>query len=174
MKPTEEQERFTAAGLERRGWTGFLTVRDLEASKLGEVPESPGVYAVLRPLAGAPAFLSKSAGGWFKGKDPTVAVPALEARWVAGAELIYIGKATAGPSGRGGLRARLGLLLRYGAGKPVGHQGGRYLWQVDGSEEFLVAWQVSDAPTTEENQLLSDFSAAFGAYPFANIAGPRA
>jgi hypothetical protein len=174
MKPTVEQEPFTVAGLERQGLLGFVTVRDLRSSKLDEVPKSPGVYAILRPLASTPAFLSKSAGGWFKGKDPTVAVAVLKARWLSGAELIYVGKATAGSKGRTHLCYRLTKLLAYGSGKPVGHQGGRYLWQVEGSNYFVVAWRVVDAPTTEENQLLSDFFAAYGAYPFANIAGPRA
>lgn len=58
--------------------------------------------------------------------------------------------------------------------KAVGHQGGRYLWQLAGAEEFLVAWKAVANPTAEENRILSEFFQHFGAYPFANIAGPRA
>ena len=46
---TEAEERFTVVGLERQGLEGFLTVRQLRAAKLTEVPKSPGVYVVLRP-----------------------------------------------------------------------------------------------------------------------------
>lgn len=162
------------AGLEKQGFVGLRSVQDLRASELAEVASAPGVYAILRRLNSAPAFLTRSAGGWFKGKDPTVPVEVLKARWIADAEFLYAGKATAGSSGRGGLRRRLGQLLDYGSGKPIGHQGGRYLWQVRGADEFLVAWRAVEDPTAEENRILSDFFAAYGAYPFANIAGPRA
>lgn len=101
-------------------------------------------------------------------------ISVLEARWVESTDVLYIGKATTGRSGRSGLRTRTGLLLAYGAGKPVGHQGGRYLWQVSGSDAFLVAWRSVDDPTSEENRLLKAFFEVHRAYPFANIAGPRA
>ena len=174
MSQTDARGQFSLAGLEQQGLTGFLTVRELRESKLEVVPQGPGVYVVLRPLDGKPAFLDRSKGGHFKGNDPTVARAILDEKWVIGAVVVYVGKATAGSSGRSGLRKRLGQLLDYGSGKPIGHQGGRYLWQVPGSDEFVVAWRVVDDPTTEENQLLSAFYAAYGAYPFANIAGPRA
>jgi len=174
MSQTEEQECFSVVGLERQGLTGFLAVSELRASRLAEVPESPGVYVVLRPLSSSPTFLERSHGGWFKGTDPTVARTILKEKWVTGANLIYVGKTTKGSAGRTHLRDRLTKLLAYGSGKPVGHKGGRYLWQVEGADEFLVAWRVAEDPTTEENQILSDFSAAYGSYPFANIAGPRA
>jgi hypothetical protein len=174
MSQTDTKEQFSVVGLEQQGLTGFLTVRDLRESKLEAVPQGPGIYVVLRSLDGKPAFLDRSKGGWFKGNDPTVARAILDEKWVIGADVVYVGKATAGSSGRGGLRKRLGQLVEYGSGKPTGHQGGRYLWQVPGSDEFVVAWRVVEDPTTEENRILSAFSAAYGAYPFANIAGPRA
>ena len=46
---TEAEERFTVVGLEQQGLEGFLTVRQLRAAKLTEVPKSPGVDVVLRP-----------------------------------------------------------------------------------------------------------------------------
>ena len=165
---------FTTAGMADQGFTGFLSVSHLRASRLVEVPKDPGIYLVMRPAVGSPTFSSTSVGGWFKGTDPTVPVSVLEARWIASAEVLYIGKATAGTSGRSGLRKRVGLLLAYGSGKPIGHQGGRYLWQVADSDEFLVAWRAVEDPTAEENRLLAAFFEIHGAYPFANIAGPRA
>jgi len=165
---------FTTAGIADQGFSGFLTVSHLQASRLADVPKGAGVYVVMRPAAGRPRFLSTSTGGWFKDSDPTVPVSVLEARWIAPTEVLYVGKATAGTSGRSGLRKRVGQLLAYGSGKPVGHQGGRYLWQVAGSDAFLVAWRAVGDPTSEENRLLASFFEVHGAYPFANIAGPRA
>ncbi len=164
----------TRAGIADQGFGGFLTVNHLRASRLAEVPKDPGVYVVMRPAAGRPTFLRTSAGGWFKGVDPTVPVSVLEARWITSSEVLYVGKATAGRSGRSGLQKRVGQLLAYGSGKPVGHQGGRYLWQVADSDEFLVAWRVVADPTAEENRLLAAFFKSYHSYPFANIAGPRA
>lgn len=71
------------------------------------------------------------------------------------------------------LRIRIAELLDFGAGRPVAHYGGRYLWQVEGSERFLVAWRADVDPTRSENRLLRVFSERFGSYPYANIAGPR-
>jgi hypothetical protein len=167
------KERFTEAELRATGFSGFQTVGELRESELEAVPRDPGVYVVIRVHSGPPAYLAQSAGGWFKGNDPTVPTATLTAKWVAGAQLLYVGKATGGSNRANGLRKRLGLLLRYGAGKPVGHQGGRYLWQVEGAEEYVVAWRMVEDPTAEENQILCEFSAAYGSYPFANIAGPR-
>ena len=164
---------LTEPGLRARGFAGFAAVRRLREDRLAEVPVGPGVYAILRTSDTAPTFLKASLGGWFKGKDPTVPIATLRAKWIPGVQLLYVGKATPGPTGRSGLRKRLTLLLDYGAGKPVGHQGGRYLWQVEGSDDYLVAWRPSSDPTVEENALLDEFLAAHGAYPFANIAGPR-
>ena len=164
---------FSQQGLEAAGFDGFVDARQLRDSRLAAVPQLPGVYVVLRVADAAPDFLSISVGGRFKGSDPTVPTQVLRAKWVPGAHLLYVGKATAGSRGTNSLRTRLGSLLRYGAGQPVGHQGGRYLWQVKGADDYLYAWCVSSDPTVEENHLMTDFLTAYGAYPFANIAGPR-
>ena len=172
MSPAKE--RLTEAGLGAAGFSGFQTVGELRSTKLEAVPRDPGVYVVIRVDPGPPAYLAQSDGGWFKGNDPTVPTATLTSKWVVGAQLLYVGKATGGSKGANGLRKRLGLLLRYGAGKPVGHQGGRYLWQIEGADEYVIAWRVVADPTAEENRFLTDFLEAYGAYPCANIAGPRA
>ncbi len=66
-------------------------------------------------------------------------VSVLSSRWHATTDVLYIGKATS-------LRSRVGQLVRFGGGSPVGHWGGRYLWQVAGSAEFLVAWRAAADP----------------------------
>jgi hypothetical protein len=94
-------------------------------------------------------------------------------KWVDGAELLYVGKAPRGLSGRRGLAARLAELIAFGYGRGVGHWGGRYLWQLAGSGNLEVAWLATAAPAALENEILMSFCAAPGAFPFASIAGPR-
>lgn len=120
---------------------------------------------------GYPRFRDESPAGWFKGRNPTVSCSRLEAEWVDGAEVLYIGKASASSSKRG-LRRRLDEYRRHGAGSPIGHWGGRLLWQVDDSEELLVAWRPSPADVsavTEERMLLERFRTTYGRLPFANL-----
>ena len=174
MTRLDSHERFSADGLRRQGFLGFVTVRELRMTDFADVATDPGVYVVTRPPGTVPRFLSTSGGGWFKGRDPTVLVAVLHSRWIASAEVLYVGKATGGSTGRGGLRTRIRQLVDYGGGKAVGHQGGRYLWQLAGADEFLVAWKTVANPTAEETRILTAFFQRFGAYPFANIAGPRA
>ena len=157
-----------------RGFDGFVTTRDLQSGRLQEVSERHGLYVVLRESTAGPTFLSNSRGGWFKGKDPTVPLEVLEAKWVSGTPLVYAGRARKSLTypRKSGLRYRIGKLLKFGAGVAVAHWGGRYLWQVRGSEEFVVAWRpLPDAasPALEEANLLAEFESAFAKLPFANM-----
>ena len=159
---------FERPDLKARGFTGFLPVADLWISRCAGIPRLAGVYVVYRTAATAPIFLERSAGGHFRGRDPTVAVVALKSKWIKSARTIYIGKAATST-----LQTRIRQLLDYGAGRPVGHQGGRYLWQLAGSERLLIAWRADQQPTLVENEMLIAFAVRWGGYPFANIAGPR-
>lgn len=118
---------FTSEGLATRGFVGFERFAAMLSDR---PPVSPGVYVVLREKLSRPAFLSRSPAGWFKGQDPTVAVAELEAAWPEGAHCVYIGKAGPGAAGTRGLRQRIRELRQYGDGRPVGHQGGRRIWQL--------------------------------------------
>lgn len=82
--------KWTRAGLEADGFDGFVRFADLQRT---EVPAVPGVYLIVRQRGGAPEFLSSSPAGRFKGKDPSVTRERLEAEWVAGTDVVYIGKA---------------------------------------------------------------------------------
>jgi hypothetical protein len=158
---------FDREGLERAGFQGFLSIRELRATKCGVVPDRPGVYAVLRNVGSAPVLLDANPGGRFKGRDPTVPPSLLAARWPRGARVVYIGKGDR-------LRRRLGEFIAFGAGRPVGHWGGRYTWQIRGSDRFLVAWKETPhrSPREVEIELLAGFRAQHGGHPpIANIAG---
>lgn len=159
---------FGRSNLEACGFLGFVPVADLRASRCADIPRLSGVYVVYRTDETTPAFLEQSVGGHFNGHDPTVPIVTLGSKWIVGATTVYIGKAATST-----LQVRVRLLMDYGAGRPVGHQGGRYLWQLAGSERFLVAWRVDPQATALENEMLIAFATRWGGYPFANIAGPR-
>jgi hypothetical protein len=160
--------RLTCEGLRAADFSGFMVLAALSDA---EVPQEAGVYVVLRPAAARPIFLPQSIGGWFKGKDPSVDTASLQRKWVDGAEVLYIGKADARKNG-GGLGQRIREYRHFGAGEPVGHWGGRYIWQLVDSAELLIAWRVSSAdesPSAIEAAMIDDFHEEYRVLPFANL-----
>lgn len=152
------------------GFSGWAPFADLATAN---VPTSPGVYVVVRPTDEPPSFRDTSPAGHFKGEDPTVPTAELQALWVPSTRIVYIGKANAGATGRRGLRKRLNEFRRHGAGEPVGHSGGRRIWQLADSHALLVGWRATeeaDAAVTEI-QLIAQFRAYHGRLPFANMRG---
>lgn len=154
-------------GLETDGFRGFVRFAELSAA---HVPAGPGVYVILRQLGGAPDFLSISPAGRFKAKDPTVSRERLDAEWVNGAGVVYIGKASGGATGRRGLWKRLDEFRRFGEGMAVGHWGGRLIWQLEESDSLHVCWkEIPGDPAPVETSMIRAFSADFGRRPFANL-----
>jgi hypothetical protein len=159
---------FTRQALAGDGFAGFLTFEELRG-RLSEVPTEGSVYIVLRAATGQDEFLEANPGGRFKQKDPTVAVDALRGKWVDDCQVVYLGKGD-------NIRRRLKQYADFGAGKPIGHWGGRYIWQLADSDELLVAWKACGSQETAammEARLLRRFKEEHGGrLPFANISDP--
>lgn len=159
---------FARIDLEVAGFRGWLTWHALRTSDFGAVTGGPAAYVVYRTDDAAPLFLRANPGGRFKGKDPSAPPPALNGNWVAGAHVVYIGKADIADR-------RLRQFARFGDGEPVGHWGGRYIWQLADSAELLVAWHAifwAEHARDYERRLLARFSELFGGRrPFANLTG---
>ena len=153
--------------LEHGGFVGFVPFAALTPT---DVPAAPGVYVVVRTGIGSPSFSASSPAGPFRGKAAAVPVEVLAKRWVEGPEVLFIGKVTAGAAGRRGLQKRIDEYRRNGAGAPVGHWAGRYVWQLEDRDDLLVAWNVTaEDPAAVESRMLDHFVERYRALPFANL-----
>ena len=158
------------ATLQAAEFVGFTRVRDLHANRCQGVPRQPGVYLVIRAPTDGRVFSTQSCGGRFKGKDPTVPVERLHRLWIDGAIVLYIGKAGGGDSAAL-LQERLWAYMRFGAGEPVGHWGGRLIWQLENCHDLAICWKASvevDAAKLE-GDLIREFARTYGRRPFANL-----
>jgi len=159
--------KLTIDGLRGEAFDGFVTFEQLRKDA-NAVPLTGGVYIVARQASDPPAFLAESCGGHFKGRNPTELVDALESKWVPDAEVLYIGKGDV-------LRRRVKQYASFGAGRPIGHWGGRYIWQLPDSDQLIVAWKACDVDETPgylEGRLATRFKQIYGRLPFANIVDP--
>jgi hypothetical protein len=149
---------FTRTYLEAAGFVGWVS---FPAIRTSTCPSTGGVYVIT--YSGPATFVERSSGGWFKGKDPTVSRDALIANWVDGAEIVYIGKADR-------LKRRLAQFADFGAGKAIGHWGGRLIWQLTNVDALRVAWKETpgQVPVEVEAELIAAFREIHGKPPFAN------
>lgn len=157
-------------GIRQGGFEGFKAVSTLQTSGCCEVPDERGVYLVLSRNTKRPDFLSESIGGHFKGKDPTVEVGVLKSKWIRNSVVLYIGKA-GGPGKAATLRSRVRQYLHFGQGKPIGHWGGRYIWQLADSSGLEICWKptLNEIPREVEKGLIREFKVACKKLPFANL-----
>jgi hypothetical protein len=138
---------ITRESLKAEGFVGWVHFKQMLHQD--RVPRTAGVYVIARTSAGDPKFQA--------------AEDVLRANWVAGAEVVYVGKADE-------LRRRLLELAHCGAGEPVAHSDGRLIWQLAESKNLLVAWKETpgDASDPAEAALLAQFRDVYGKPPFAN------
>ena len=147
------------------GFRGFIKVADLYESNCIDVPQQQGVYVVLRENPAEPEFLPVSPAGWLRGRDPTAPEDTLREKWVPNTKVLYIGKSVY-------LRKRVRMYIRFGYGAPIAKWGGRYIWQLADSHDFLICWKILDDnvnPATEETRLISKFERQYRKLPFANL-----
>ncbi len=154
--------------IRQSGFGGLTSISDLQRLGCRTIPDEPGVYFVLRTDKTRPEFLQESRGGHFKGRNPTVPISVLERKWVEDAIVLYIGKA--GPLKGRTLKTRLNQYMRFGQGIPVGHWGGRYIWQLQDSADLLVCWKSTlDADSRiVGSDLIRQFEDSYHKLPFAN------
>ena len=152
--------------LKTLGFEGFQSVRELSSSCSG-LPREPGIYLVLYIDRDHPQFAPKGVGGFFKGRIPNVTVSELESKWIEDTIIIYVGQT--GDS----LARRLTKLIDFGMGKPVGHYGGRYIWQIQAYHNLVICWKSCPEGVDVrdiERELLRRFKRVHRRLPFANLA----
>lgn len=149
------------------GFKGFESVKKLRKNS-SRIPQDKGVYLVLKPQDMDVKFLETGTGGHFKDKDPNVSIDKLKAKRIEDTLVLYVGR-----TGRT-LYERINELLRFGQGENIGHWGGRYLWQINHSEELVICWKEMQDEDPEEiwKQLLWDFESVYSKLPFANLQRP--
>ncbi len=158
---------FTRISLRRAGFTGFMTVSELQAEHYRSVPKVDvrglvgGVYIALR-IGEEPAIFRRAN----RRPEWTLAVSDIQRCWVPGSPVVYLGKADATEAGNS-LRKRVSRYLRAASG----HRGGYRTWQLADWENLVIggkAIPLDIAPISVESALISEHRRAFGREPFAN------
>jgi len=154
--------------LKKQGLNGFYSIKELTQNPL-LIPKEKGVYLVLS-FYNEVKFLKEGTGGYFKGKNPNVPIAELKRNWISNALILYIGKA-GGLDSKATLYSRLKQYIKFGQGKDVGHYGGRFIWQIQNSNELIVCWKelFNSEPSIVESQLIEEFSKKYTKRPFANL-----
>ena len=119
--------------IKENGFVGVVSFEKLFDSAV--LPrDGGGVYMILRLSEDMPTFVEVGSGGFHKGKNPNVLIDELQANWVVGAKVVYIGKGN-------NVRKRLKQYQRFGKGKKVGNYGGRLIWQIkDAMNDLVECW----------------------------------
>lgn len=155
--------------IKKAGFAGFKTIKQLWANS-SSIPKEKGVYLIINSGFTKKDFLLKGTGGFFKAKDPNVSLAILNNNWVDNSLVMYMGQA-GGNESSATLKSRIKQYLEFGKGKPAGHYGGRYIWQLRNSSELIVAWKIIKIENSSivEQELFKDFLSYYGRLPFANL-----
>jgi hypothetical protein len=165
MHTPARRRDFTRTALTADSYGGWVVSTELRPGGGAVVDEGPGTYVVYRVTDAEPVFLDANPGGRFKGRDPSVPLEHLKANWVAGAHVVYIGKAD-------NMTVRVRAMAAFGARVRAAHWGGRLVWQLADSRELLFAWRPLRAAFStalaDEVDMIRLFCVAYGRPPFAN------
>ncbi|RYG23123.1 MAG: hypothetical protein EOO01_44555 [Chitinophagaceae bacterium] len=155
--------------IEEAGFTGFQTIERLWRDH-SILPDKPGVYVILHPENASVSYMTQGVGGFFKRRNPNIAVEQLQSRWIDDCAVLYIGQA-GGNGSTSTIKKRIKQYLDFGKSLPVGHYGGRYIWQLSHHPQLIVACkEIKGADARlEEKLLLTEFVNYYGRLPFANI-----
>ena len=155
----------TIKDVEDSGFTGFISIENLQ-NGTSMIPTCSGVYMVIRAEETEPQFLTKGTGGFFKKQDPNVGIDVLRDNWVDNSCVLYIGQSRY-------LRERIRQYIHFGQGKPIGHKGGRYIWQLNDAKQLLICWKETPEGNHQETEslLIQEFRSIYGKRPFANLVG---
>lgn len=163
--PNSSPHDWTRESLVARGFVGWIPWSNCPSGLDAIDRSAGGVYVITRDGKIEPVYLDRSPAGTFRG-NPTVDRAALDANWVPSAPVVYIGKAD-----HGRLQTRLKEFVDFGRGGKRRHWGGRLIWQLEKSDDLLVAWRVlpkTAVPKDEEDNMIDAFKLAYGKRPFAN------
>ena len=155
--------------MEKSGFEGFYKIDSLMSNRCSTIPKQKGIYFVINQDRNS-TFLKENVGGHFKGRNPTVNVGKPKENWVDDTLVVYIGKA-GGSNSKATLQSRLRQYMRFGEGEPVGHWGGRMIWQLAKHRRLIVCYKLleNSNPREEEKKLINDFESYYGKLPFANL-----
>lgn len=167
--------------LEAEKFEGFKQIGDLFKDH-SSIPEERGNYLVLYLQGGQPEFIKPGVGGFFKNRDPNVETDKLKCNWISGEIVIYIAQAGGIQRGKWSnatLRERISTYMEFGKTKPVGHWGGRYIWQIKNYGDLVICWKplpnkIRDPKQTEykmiqEFKKLHENRMCNEGRPFANL-----
>lgn len=179
MTPSAEVERkiqFDCDFLERHKFVDYIKYQEykIDPNIIKKIPNEKGVYIVASSTLQC-EFLQTGTGGRFKDKDPNVSRNTLLSNWVMDTNILYIGKAGGiaenGTESNSTLRKRLYTYFRFGQGEPVGHWGGRFIWQLKDSDNLMFYWRTckNENPIDLEHKLIAEFKLQHGKRPFANL-----
>ena len=141
------------------------TLQSLYCCECENIPETSGVYWVLRP-AGMPIRFTEQI---YNRSAPLYSAELLSNKYLncQNQEVLYIGKA----DGKKGLRQRLKQYMNYGWNNATNHKGGRAIWQIKDAGLLLLAYEECEDARAREKQLLADYKVENGCYPLANWRG---
>ena len=169
MQPNSDS--LTKSSLEGVGFTGFSTIRELQATTIRKPELSKrGLYVVVCQEDYKPDFIDLEKVRRNRNVIKPWSQNKLLKKWVPETEILYLDRA-GDDKKQCSLRRRITDLVRHSQGKTTDqgpHIGGELLWQLRGYENFELGYFPTDKPEEFERSLLAWFYSKTGRVPYAN------